>query len=106
MANNIDMAQAIKAINQNAEFKYGDDNYDTIQWLNGTNPISKADIETKMIELQTAYDNQEYARNRTAAYPSLQEFAEAYCEKEIGADTTKWDEYVVKYNKVRTDNPK
>ena len=25
---------------------------------------------------------------------------------EIGGNTTKWDEYVVKYNKVRTDNPK
>jgi hypothetical protein len=59
-----------------------------------------------MAELQADYDSQEYARNRAAAYPSLQEFAEAYCEKEIGADTTKWDEYVVKYNKVRTDNPK
>jgi hypothetical protein len=34
------------------------------------------------------------------------EFIEAYTEKEIGGDTTKWDEYVVKYNKVRTDNPK
>jgi len=106
MANNVDMAQAIKAINQNAEFRYEDDNYDTIQWLNGTTEISKADIEAKMAEIQTDYDSQEYARNRAATYPSLKEFAEAYCEKEIGADTTKWDEYVVKYNKVRTDNPK
>ena len=71
-----------------------------------TTAISKSDIEAKMTELQADYDSQEYARNRAAAYPSLQEFAEAYCEKEIGADTTKWDEYVVKYNKVRTDNPK
>ena len=43
---------------------------------------------------------------RASEYPSLKEFAEAYCEKEIGANTTKWDKYVVKYNKVRTDNPK
>ena len=27
-------------------------------------------------------------------------------KEQILADTTKWDEYVVKYNKVRTDNPK
>ena len=106
MANNVDMAQAIKAINPNAEFRYEDDNYETIQWLNGTTEITKADIEAKMAELQADYDSQEYARNRAATYPSLKEFAEAYCEKEIGADTTKWDEYVVKYNKVRTDNPK
>ena len=31
---------------------------------------------------------------------------EAYTEKEIGGDSTKWDAYVVEYNKVRTDNPK
>jgi len=55
MANNVDMAQAIKAINPNAEFRYEDDNYETIQWLNGTTPISKADIEAKIPEVE--FDN-------------------------------------------------
>ena len=27
-------------------------------------------------------------------------------EKEIGGDSTRWDAYVIAYNKVRTDNPK
>ena len=98
--------KAILSINPNAEVSVSGDDINKITWLNGTTPIPKADIEAKMTELQADYDSQEYARNRAAAYPSLQEFAEAYCEKEIGADTTKWDEYVVKYNKVRTDNPK
>ena len=98
--------KAILSINPNAEVTVSGDDINKITWLNGTTPIPKADIEAKMTELQADYDSQEYARNRAAAYPSLQEFAEAYCEKEIGADTTKWDEYVVKYNKVRTDNPK
>jgi len=31
---------------------------------------------------------------------------EAYTEKEIGGNSSKWDEYVIKYNKVRSDNPK
>ena len=97
---------AILSINPEAKVSVNAENFEQIIWHDGTTPIPKADIEAKMAELQTAYDNQEYARNRAAAYPSLQEFAEAYCEKEIGADTTKWDEYVVKYNKVRTDNPK
>ena len=52
------------------------------------------------------YEASQYKRNRAKEYPSLRKFAEAYCEKEIGGDTTKWDEYVIKYNKVRTDNPK
>jgi len=43
---------------------------------------------------------------REIEYPSLKEFAEAYCEKEIGGDSTKWNAYKTAYNKVRTDNPK
>ena len=97
---------AILSINPEAKVSVNAENFEQITWHDGTTPIPKADIEAKMTELQADYDSQEYARNRAAAYPSLQEFAEAYCEKEIGADTTKWDEYVVKYNKVRTDNPK
>jgi hypothetical protein len=46
--------KAIKAINSLAEFSCQDDNIDTIQWLNGTTPIPKADIETKIAELPTA----------------------------------------------------
>jgi hypothetical protein len=43
---------------------------------------------------------------REKAYPPLKEFAEAYCEKEIGDDSTKWNAYVTKYNLVRSNNPK
>ena len=51
-------------------------------------------------------DPDEYKSKRLEEYPSILEYVEAYTEKEIGGDTTKWDEYVIKYNKVRTDNPK
>ena len=47
-----------------------------------------------------------YKIARGLAYPSEKEFIEAYTEKEIGGDSTKWDAYVVNYNKARTDNPK
>ena len=80
---------------------------DNIDWKSEdkTEP-SKADIEAKIAEQKTAYDNLAYARARDVAYPSIKEFMEAYTEKEIGGDSTKWDAYVVEYNKVRTDNPK
>ena len=58
------------------------------------------DVEAKKLA------NVTYAQKRRIEYPSLKEFAEAYCEKEIGGDDTKWNEYKIKYNKVRTDNPK
>lgn len=80
---------------------------DNIDWKSEdkTEP-SKADIEAKIAEQKTAYDNLAYARARDVAYPSVKDFMEAYTEKEIGEDSTKWDAYVVEYNKVRTDNPK
>jgi len=57
-------------------------------------------------QLQADYDALAYARARSLAYPGWQEFAEAYTEKEIGEDSTKWDAYVTAYNKVRSDNSK
>jgi len=50
----MDYARAIKSINENAEFKIVENDLDNIEWLNGTTPISKADIESKMAELPTA----------------------------------------------------
>ena len=45
------ITQAIKKINPNAEIVLRGNNIDNIEWLNGTTPISKADIEAKMAEL-------------------------------------------------------
>ena len=49
----IDIANAINSINSNAEFVIKGNNIDTceIEWLNGTTPISKDNIKTKMTEL-------------------------------------------------------
>ena len=101
-----DVVFAIQAINPQAQVSVKNNSVDEITWLNGTTPISKSDIQAKQAELQAEHDALAYARSRDTQYPSLKEFAEAYTEKEILADTSKWDEYVVKYNKVRSDNPK
>ena len=63
-------------------------------------------VQNEIDRLQTEYDAKEYARKREEEYPVTKEFIEAYTEKEIGGDDAKWNEYVTKYNKVRTDNPK
>jgi hypothetical protein len=63
--------KAIKKINPNAEFTINADDISQITWLNDTTPISKADIEAKMTELQTEYDNNKYQRDRAAEYPSV-----------------------------------
>ena len=76
------------------------------EWKSGSPQPTESEIETAAATWQTEYDAQAYARNRAATYPSNVDFMEAYTEKEIGSDSTKWDAYVIAYNKVRTDNPK
>jgi hypothetical protein len=63
------IVNAIKSINENAEFKFINTHLDSIKWLNGTTPISKADIEAKMVEVQAEYDANQYQRDRV--YPSI-----------------------------------
>jgi hypothetical protein len=72
-----DIAKAIKAINPSAEFGYSDEDFSTLKWLNGTTPISQADIEAKQAELQAAYDALEWKRNRQKEYPDAIECVHA-----------------------------
>ena len=67
------LIEAILKINSNAKVAITDRDIDQIEWLDGTTPISKADIEAKMKELQTVYDNNEYQRNRAKEYPSVKD---------------------------------
>jgi len=63
--------EAILKINPNAiaSVRGSDINTCEIEWLNGTTPISKADIEAKMVEVQADYDANQYQRDRV--YPSI-----------------------------------
>ena len=51
------ISKAIYKINPNAQFKYQKEDINTIEWLNGTTPIPKADIEAKMVELQVNFNS-------------------------------------------------
>lgn len=59
------ISEAIKKINPSAEFSYNDENIDTIQWLNGTTPISKQDILDMLpqVELDMALESLRTKRN-------------------------------------------
>ena len=61
--------KAILSINPNAEASVSGNDINTIDWHNGTTPISKPDIEAKMVELQAEYDANQYQRDRV--YPSI-----------------------------------
>jgi hypothetical protein len=96
-----DLHKAIYNIHTNVKGINGDTQETITAWDENN---SLVDIDWSQVNAWT--DPDEYKYKRQAEYPSILEFVEAYTEKEIGGDTTKWDEYVIKYNKVRTDNPK
>ena len=83
---NFKILEAIKSINPASETVIRGSDIDTceIEWLNGTAEISKADIKTKMDELQTAYDAEQWKRNRRAEYPSHDDCIHALLD---GGDT-------------------
>ena len=80
----------------------------------GSNGLTPSDVEVGWEEAETvegwitAFKDslKTYADKRKKEYPSLHEFAEAYTEKEFGGDSTKMDAYKIKYEQVRSDNPK
>ena len=76
--------KAILKINSKAEFTINDNNIDKITWLNGTTPISKADIEAKMVELQAKYDAEQWKRDRLTEYPNHNDCIHALLD---GGDT-------------------
>ena len=71
--------------------------------------FSQADYDQAVIDLannKMFEANEKWSQDRAEHYPQMVEFIEAYTEKEILDNSTKWDEYVVKYNEVRSDYPK
>jgi len=67
--------EAILKINPNAKVSVSGSDIDTceIVWHEATTPISKADIKTKMVEVQAEYDANQYQRDREKEYPSIAE---------------------------------
>jgi hypothetical protein len=56
------LATAIKEINNSAEFTYNDEDINTINWLNNTQPIANNIILAKQAELQALEDVYENRR--------------------------------------------
>ena len=98
----IRLNKAIKAINPSAQFSITNEDFSTIQWIDGTTPISQSDVETKQAELQTAYDAKEYQRDRAIAYPAMADQLDMQYWDQVNGTTT-WKDAITK---VKTDNPK
>ena len=86
MIKNFQIAEAILKINPNADVVVRGDDINTceIEWHNGTAEISKADIESKMVEVQAEYDAEQWKRNRQDEYPAIKDCIHALLD---GGDT-------------------
>ena len=93
--------QAIEAINPSAKFVIQNDSVDQIEWLEGTTPISKVTITSKITEQQTAYNN-DYKRKRQEAYPGIWDQLDMIYWDQVNG-TTKFKDAIAK---VKADNPK
>jgi len=98
--------KAIKEINSNAHYIIRDNDLDKITWDDDTTPISKSDIETKMAEVQTAYDNNEYQRDRAVAYKELKEQLDLLYHDMVADKGDKTGEWFKHIKAVKDANPK
>ena len=98
--------KAILSINPNAEASVSGNNIDTVQWHNGTTPISKSDIEAKMAELKTAYDNNKYQRDRAISYKELKEQLDLLYHDMTADKGDKTGEWYKHIKAVKDANPK
>ena len=81
----IDIIKAILAINPNAKVSVNAEDLDQITWHDG-NPsnITNDQIIAKQAELQTAYNAEQWKRNRQTEYPSIVDCIHALLD---GGDT-------------------
>mgnify|MGYP001604899007 CR=1 FL=1 len=93
------ISKAILAINPSAEVSINADDINQITWHNGTPVISKEDILAKQTELQTAYNNKKYQRDRVKEYGSIASQIEFITEKGLEAWKTNVQSIKTKYPK-------
>ena len=100
--------EAILKINPNAEVTVRGNDINTceIEWHNGTTPIAKADIEAKIAELQTEYDNNKYQRDRAVAYKELKEQLDLLYHDMVADKGDKTGEWFKHIKAVKDANPK
>ena len=63
--------EAIHKINPKAECTVKNGDIDSIEWHEGTDPISKEEIEIALQEVKAEYESKQYQRDRAKEYPSI-----------------------------------
>tara|TARA_R100001463_G_scaffold23345_1_gene56105 strand:+ start:217 stop:513 length:297 start_codon:yes stop_codon:yes gene_type:complete len=81
----IKLIDAVLKINPSAVVTITGSDIDTcvFDWQDGTTPISKTEIQTKVDELQAEYDAKEYQRKRKTEYPTIEECIHAILDDDL-----------------------
>jgi len=96
------IAKAIKAINNLAEFSINANDINQITWLNGTTPIDNETILNKKQELIAEYQANEYKRQRANEYPDFKEYLDGI----VKGDDAQIQKYINDCLAVKAKYPK
>ena len=96
----IKLLDAIFAIDPKAEVTFHEENIDSLKW--DSTPIPKDIILAKQAEMQTAYDNNKYQRDRAEDYATLQDQADMQYWDAVNG-TTLWQEHIAE---IKAKHPK
>jgi|TARA_R110000824_G_scaffold243261_2_gene431884 hypothetical protein len=88
--------------NLQVKFVSGVDSSNNTSIFSDTQPYTWSEVSTEKTALQTAYDNNEYQRDRVNAYPSIQDQLDMQYWDNVNSTTT-WKDAIAK---VKSDNPK
>jgi len=104
----MDIATAIQSLKPEYEFgiEYVVEDIDgtpTLRWLKDIDDKpTDEEINSKITELQTAWNNQEYARERVKNYPSIEDQLDMQYWDSVNGTTT-WKD---KITEIKNANPK
>jgi len=73
MNTTLKIIKAIKSINPNAQFTFGEDDINTITWENGTTPIPVADIKAQIptVEAEIEQEKQDAINKKASGKQKL-----------------------------------
>ena len=98
--NNIGLWECLESLHPNADFSIY---CDEIIWREENIECpTKEELEAEQTKLLADYDSKQYQRDRSVAYPSIQEQLDMQYWDAVNG-TNKWQEAIAK---VKTDNPK
>ena len=93
----IDTTNAILSLKPNAQWVLRDDE---LEWLDTEqSEPTDAEIQAELTRLQAVHDSQQYARDRQAEYPSIEECVHAILDNDLDALQAKRQAVKTKYPK-------